>query len=300
MKSADERALASYAAYLRVEKGLSQRSIEAYLSDLRQFASMTKTLVNGDRGDVRNFLQRLHADAVQPRSVARKLSALRSFYRHLLTDKIIKMDPTLNIEAPARWKVLPKSLRTDEIDAIVASRMPRRDRALDRAIAIRDRAMVETLYAGGLRVSELVSLRLLDLNLDEGVVIVRGKGDKERFVPLGEAAQAALREYLADARPHFVKKRQSGVLFLASGGRALTRQRVWQLLKEHSARGRHASPHMLRHSAATHMVRNGADLRTVQTILGHADIGTTQIYTHMDAERLQAVFRSHHPRAKRT
>jgi len=299
VKSADQRVLATFAAYLRVEKGLSPRTIEAYLSDVTQFSEFQKDrlIASAKREHVRAFLQKLHADSVQPRSVARKISALRALYRHLLLDKAVKEDPTLNIEAPAQWKVLPKSLRSDEIDAMVASRMPKRDRQLEKAIAIRDRAILETLYAGAVRVSEVVDMKMLDLRLDEGLAVVRGKGDKERIVPLGEAAVTALRAYLKQGRPEFVKGRQSGNVFLSAGARPLTRQRVWQMVKESSRR--HASPHMLRHSAATHMVENGADLRTVQTILGHADIGTTQIYTHMKIDHLRKVFKAHHPRGRR-
>jgi integrase/recombinase XerD len=301
VKSADQRVLVTFAAYLRVEKGLSARTIEAYLSDVAQFSEFQKErpLANAKREHVRAFLQKLHADSVQPRSVARKISALRALYRHLLLDKAVKWDPTLNIDAPAQWKVLPKSLRADEIDAMVASRMPKRERRLEKAIAIRDRAILETLYAGAIRVSEIVSMKMLDLRLDEGLAVVRGKGDKERIVPLGEGAVTALRDYLKQGRPEFVKARQSGNVFLSAGARPLTRQRVWQMVSESSRSGRHASPHMLRHSAATHMVENGADLRTVQTILGHADIGTTQIYTHMKLDHLRNVFKAHHPRGRR-
>lgn len=302
---ANERTIASFTAYLRVEKGLSARTIEAYAKDVQQFARFLdgRELKRTKREHVRGFVQKLHADGVGPRSVARKLSSLRAFFQHLLLDKAITEDPTLNIESPTQWKVLPKSLRGDEIDRMVASRVAKRDLRLDRAIAIRDRAMLEVLYASALRVSELVDLKMLDMKLDEGLLLVRGKGDKERIVPLGESAQSAIRDYLNQARPEFLKKRQSGHVFISAAGKPLTRQRVWQMVaassQAASSGGRHASPHMLRHSAATHMVENGADLRTVQTILGHADIGTTQIYTHMKLDHLRNVFREHHPRAKR-
>lgn len=293
--------LSSFAAYLRVEKGLSARTIEAYGNDVAQFSEFLKdrALISARRENVRGFIQKLHANGVEPRSTARKISALRSLYRHLLLDKQIKTDPTLNIESPAQWKVLPKSLRADEIDTMVASRMPKRDRKVDQAVALRDRAILETLYAGAMRVSEIADLKMLDLRLDEGVVLVRGKGDKERIVPIGESAQNAIKDYFQRGRPEFLKRRQSGHVFLSAGARPLTRQRIWQVVAESSKSTRHASPHMLRHSAATHMVENGADLRTVQTILGHADIGTTQIYTHMKLDHLRQVFKAHHPRARR-
>lgn len=301
MKTADQRVLSSFAAYLRVEKGLSARTIEAYGNDVAQFSEFLKdrALISARRENVRGFIQKLHANGVEPRSTARKISALRSLYRHLLLDKQIKTDPTLNIESPAQWKVLPKSLRADEIDTMVASRMPKRDRKVDQAVALRDRAILETLYAGAMRVSEIADLKMLDLRLDEGVVLVRGKGDKERIVPIGESAQNAIKDYFQRGRPEFLKRRQSGHVFLSAGARPLTRQRIWQVVAESSKSTRHASPHMLRHSAATHMVENGADLRTVQTILGHADIGTTQIYTHMKLDHLRQVFKAHHPRARR-
>jgi integrase/recombinase XerD len=301
MKTADQRVLASFAAYLRVERGLSARTIEAYGNDVEQFSDFLKDrlLISARRDDVRAFIQKLHANGVEARSTARKISALRSLYRHLLLDKQIKVDPTLNIESPAQWKVLPKSLRSDEIDTMVASRMPKRERNADHAVALRDRAILETLYAGAMRVSEIADLKMLDLRLDEGVVLVRGKGDKERIVPIGESAQNAIKDYLQRGRPEVLKRRQSGHVFLSAGARALTRQRIWQIVAESSKNTRHASPHMLRHSAATHMVENGADLRTVQTILGLAEIGTTQIYTHMKLDHLRQVFKSHHPRARR-
>lgn len=300
VKASDQRVLTTFTAYLRVEKGLSAKTIEAYGRDVQQFADFLKTkpITGAGRDDVRGFIQKLHANALEPRSTARKISALRSLYRHLLLDKAVKEDPTLNIDSPAQWKVLPKALRAEEIDAMVASRTAKRDRQLDRAIALRDRAILESLYAGAMRVSEIVGLKMLDLELDEGLVLVRGKGDKERLVPIGEGAQAAIREYLRSGRAVFMKARQSAYVFLAAGGRPLTRQRLWQIVGESSRGGRHASPHMLRHSAATHMVENGADLRTVQTILGHADIGTTQIYTHMKLDHLRSVFKKHHPRGR--
>jgi integrase/recombinase XerD len=174
-----------------------------------------------------------------------------------------------------------------------------KDDRVSQALALRDCAMLEVFYAGALRVSEIVGLKLEDLKLELGYVLVRGKGDKERIVPLGRAAQEIVQQYLRDARPVVADEKQSPVLFIARGARPITRQRVWQMVNAASAHGRHASPHMLRHSAATHMVENGADMRTVQTILGHADISTTQVYTHLALDRLNQVHKAHHPRAKR-
>jgi integrase/recombinase XerD len=196
--------------------------------------------------------------------------------------------------------VLPKSLAASEIDSMLESAGKPGDTKLSAALAQRDRAMVEMLYAGGLRVTEIVNVKLEDLKLEVGHVLVRGKGDKERIVPMGRAAQDEIRTYIGDGREALLSGKISSMLFVRRGGGRLTRQRVWQMVKEASASGRHASPHMLRHSCATHMVENGADLRTVQTILGHADISTSQIYTHVALDRLKTVYRKFHPRGKRS
>ena len=216
-----------------------------------------------------------------------------------MLDGKIDKDPTLNIDLPKQWKVLPKALSRDEVGVMLAGTQPQNEPVRGQALRVRDHAMLELLYAGGVRVSEVADARLEDLKLEMGYILVRGKGDKERMVPLGVPAQRALQQYLRDGREVIAKKRSSPLLFLGTGGRRLTRQRVWQLVGKASlASGRHASPHMLRHSCATHMVENGADLRTVQTILGHADISTTQIYTHVALDRLKSVYAKHHPRAK--
>jgi integrase/recombinase XerD len=310
--------LSAFLDYLRIEKGLAKLSISAYTTDLLQFAEFLqrrkRELMNARRSDVREFLQQLFSNQVDGRSVGRKLSALRHLYRFLLLDSKIDHDPTLNIESPRQWKVLPKSLARDEVEATLQGRSAptaHRETKDSAALAMRDRAILELLYAGALRVTELVTATLEDLKLESGYMLVRGKGDKERIVPLGKPAQDALSEYLAQSRPTLaqrVMRAKNGTttlpvrtpfLFIARGGRKLTRQRVWQMVGEASAAsGRHASPHMLRHSCATHMVENGADLRTVQTILGHADISTTQVYTHLALDRLRSVYQKHHPRAK--
>jgi integrase/recombinase XerD len=241
----------------------------------------------------------LFSYALDGRSVGRKLSAIRQLYRHLLLDGKIDKDPTLNIDLPKQWKVLPKALSRDEVGAMLAEKQPGKETIRGHALALRDRAMIELLYAGGVRVSEVADARLEDLKLEMGYILVRGKGDKERMVPLGVPAQTALQQYLRNGREVMANKRNSPLLFLGAGGRRLTRQRLWQLVGKASLpSGRHASPHMLRHSCATHMVENGADLRTVQTILGHSDISTTQIYTHVALDRLKSVYAKHHPRAK--
>jgi len=319
---ANSRVLASFLDYLRIEKGLATLSISAYTTDICQFAEFLekrkRSLLTARRADVREFLQQLFSHQVDGRSVGRKLSALRHLYRYLLLDKKIDHDATLDIESPRQWKVLPKALARDEMEATLAAPLkmhgngPGRNPEESAALAIRDRAMLEVFYAGALRVSEIVNAKLEDLKLDAGYMLVRGKGDKERVVPLGRSAQEALTEYLSRSRAVLAagkgraatatvaaSTRNSPLLFIARGGRKLTRQRIWQMVRAASAvSGRAASPHMLRHSCATHMVENGADLRTVQTILGHADISTTQVYTHLALDRLRTVYQKHHPRAK--
>ena len=314
---AKSHTLSGFLDYLRIEKGLAPLSISAYTTDICQFSEFLEKrkrfLLTARRADVRDFLQQLFSHQVDGRSVGRKLSALRHLYRYLLLDKKIDHDPTLNIESPRQWKVLPKALARDEMEATLAAPSTRPGASENSAaLAARDRAMLEVFYAGALRVTEMIDAKLEDLKLDAGFMLVRGKGDKERVVPLGKSAQAALSEYLKRSRPALVAgktiaasvvahaaARTSPLLFIARGGRKLTRQRIWQMVRAAStASGRAASPHMLRHSCATHMVENGADLRTVQTILGHADISTTQVYTHLALDRLRTVYQKHHPRAK--
>ena len=293
--------LAGFLDYLKIEKGLAPLTLAAYSRDITQFAEFLKGrgLTRARRMDVRAFLEQIFSHQVDGRSVARKLSALRHFYKYLLLDKLVERDPTLNIDTPRQWKVLPKALARPEAEALMGSRVAAGSGAPAEAVAARDRAMLEILYAGALRVSELTGLRLEDLKLDMGYALVRGKGDKERIVPLGKAALDAVRAYLTEARPALAAGKNSPLVFIRRGARSLSRQRIWQMVNAASSvLGRHASPHMLRHSCATHMVENGADLRTVQTMLGHADISTTQIYTHLAMERLKNVYRAHHPRAQ--
>jgi integrase/recombinase XerD len=297
--AADEHVIAAFTDYLKVEKGLAALSVAAYTRDLKQFQiflrAKRRTLLDCRRDDVRAFLDRLFSDQVDGRSVARKLSALRHFYRFLLLDRLIQHDPTLNIETPKQWKVLPKSLSAMEVEQLLVS-----GKESEGILHMRNRTILEVLYAGGLRVSEVIGIGLEDLKLDLGYVLVRGKGDKERIVPLGKASQQMLNFYLAEVRPKLLSDLGSKYLFVGKGGRRLTRQRVWQLVRAAAPAGsRKASPHMLRHSCATHMVENGADLRTVQTLLGHADISTTQVYTHVALDRLKSVYSKHHPRAQR-
>ncbi|MHB8303149.1 MAG: site-specific tyrosine recombinase XerD [Acidobacteriaceae bacterium] len=291
----------SYLAYLRVEKGLRPLTCEAYRRDLLQCAEhMEKTharLASATHRDIASFIAHLQAHQVEARSRARKLSCIRGFYKWLLLDKRIAHDPTIHLETPAGWKVLPKSLSEAEVVAMIEQAGHTGEGQTGTPESLRDRAMLEVLYGGGVRVSELVGLAVEDVSLQQGQILVRGKGDKERIVPLGQPAVRALAEYLERGRAALLKKSRARQIFLSQRGRSLSRQTVWNLVKRVNHR---ASPHMLRHSCATHMVEHGADLRTVQTLLGHADIATTQIYTHLALGRLKAVHRAHHPRGKRT
>jgi integrase/recombinase XerD len=302
--------LQEYRTYLRVEKGLRPLTCEAYDSDLKTFAEFLESrhgvLLTAAQQDVAAFLEHLRTHNIDSRSAARKLSCIRGFYKWLLLDRRIDHDPTVNIDSPKAWKVLPKSLAESEVNTMLESAELSAgqsvSRPLARATALRDHAILELLYAGGLRVSEVTSLSTGDLALDSGRVQVRGKGDKERIVPLGVAALEALTVYLKEGRPHLARVRakahsaDGAKLFLSLRGMPLTRQSVWMLVK---SRNSGASPHTLRHSCATHMVEHGADLRSVQLLLGHADISTTQVYTHLALGRLKAVHRQHHPRGIR-
>jgi len=310
--------LKEYQAYLRVEKGLRPLTCEAYESDLNTFAEHLEgrqgVLLTAAQEDVSSFLEHLREHGIDARSAARKLSCLRGFYKWLLLDRRIHHDPTVNITSPKTWKVLPKSLAEPEMAEMLERAAMAADHPQANAAALRDRAILELLYGGGLRVSEVTALAASDLRLDAGQVQVRGKGDKERIVPLGTAAIDALEVYLREGRPHLQRMpsarktgdaQRSGArtpvqersgLFLSLRGMPLTRQWVWHIVKRVDPQ---ASPHKLRHSCATHMVEHGADLRSVQLMLGHADISTTQVYTHLALGRLKAVHREHHPRGKR-
>jgi integrase/recombinase XerD len=301
--------LKDYQAYLRVEKGLRPLTCEAYDSDLKTFAEFLEgrhgVVLTAAQQDVAAFLEHLRSHGLDSRSAARKLSCLRGLYKWLLLDRRIHHDPTVNIESPKAWKVLPKSLAEPEVAEMLERAGLAASHPQAQATALRDRAILELLYAGGLRVSEVTALSTGDLALDAGRVQVRGKGDKERIVPLGRTALVALEQYLAMGRPHLARistarkssapRQDAARLFLSLRGMPLTRQWVWHVVK--MANGA-ASPHRLRHSCATHMVEHGADLRSVQLILGHADISTTQVYTHLALGRLKAVHRMHHPRGK--
>jgi integrase/recombinase XerD len=290
--------LDSFLEHLVVERGLRQNSLEAYQRDLLRYLAHlgNRNLEAGslDRTDVPRYLLTLREAGLAPRSVARHLSAIRQFHRFLVRQGRAKDDPTSHLEAPRPWRRLPGVLSSDEVDRLLEVREGATPRGL------RDRAMLELMYASGLRVSELIGLRLGDVDLGLGVVRVVGKGDKERLVPVGDAASDSLRTYLRNGRPLLEKGRASDYLFLGRHGRGLTRQMFWQLIKRVALAAGitgPVTPHTLRHSFATHLLERGADLRSVQLMLGHADIGTTQIYTHQSRTHLKAVYDKFHPRA---
>ncbi|HZW88100.1 MAG TPA: site-specific tyrosine recombinase XerD [Myxococcaceae bacterium] len=291
--------LDAFVAYLRSERGLSPRTVEAYARDLVEYLEgLARARVRAPgavrqehvRGHLATLGRRLSA-----RSQARHLAAIRTFHRFLVAERHADADPTEQVETPRQARRLPIFLTLDEVEALLEA--PR-----DTTPAgLRDRAMLHVLYATGLRVSELVGLSVNAIQLDAGYLVARGKGDKERLVPLGRRAIAEVRAWLGRGRPALLRGRASRALFVGPRGTALTRQGVWKLLRRHAlAAGikKQLSPHKLRHSFATHLVERGADLRVVQAMLGHADLATTQIYTHVDARRLRAVYDAAHPRSR--
>ncbi len=293
----EQELLRQFIDSLWLERGLSPHTRNAYLTDLRGFAlwlaGRGSSLRQAGREAILDHLGWRLQQGYQARSTARLLSALRTFYRYLLRERLIDEDPTLQVELPQLGKPLPKSLSEAEVEALLAAP------DIAEPLGLRDRAMLEVLYACGLRVSELVALSLEQINLRQGVVRVLGKGSKERLVPLGEEALIWLQRYQAEARGLLLAGRPSSVLFPSQRGEQMTRQTFWHRIKLHA---RHAgilkplSPHTLRHAFATHLLNHGADLRVVQLLLGHSDLSTTQIYTHVAKARLQALHAAHHPR----
>ncbi|WP_419803877.1 tyrosine recombinase [Terriglobus sp.] len=289
-----------YLTCLRVERGLRPLTCQSYAKDLEQFTEFlegcNRLLLTAQHEDVSGWMEHLRTHDRTDRAIARKLSCLRGLYKWALLDRRIAHDPTLHIQAPSTWKVLPKALSEPDMVAMLGLAEVNANHPQANALLLRDHALLEVLYAGGLRVGEIVGLRVEDLQLEQGCAHVRGKGDKERIVPLGAKAVTAVRAYLERGRVALVSRGVQRTLFLSHTGKPLTTQWVWRIVKRHNAT---ASPHRLRHSCATHMVEHGADLRTVQTLLGHADIATTQVYTHLALGRLKEVHRLHHPRSQR-
>lgn len=284
--------LDSFADALWLEDGLSKNTLSSYRRDLEQFAAFLKEcpLEKASEQDLFAFLAARRGRAS---SAARMLSSLKRFYGWCLRERHIKSDPTLKIDPPRRAPRFPKVLSEGDVEALLAAP------DAGTALGMRDRAMFEVLYASGLRVSELVGLKLFEVNLDAGVLRVLGKGSKERLVPLGEEAVDWVKRFSAESRKQILGKKTSDFLFVTSRGEGMTRQAFWQNIKRYGARAvpkKHFSPHVLRHAFATHLINHGADLRVVQMLLGHADISTTQIYTHVARERMKALHAKHHPR----
>jgi integrase/recombinase XerD len=282
---------------LWLQEGLSANTLEAYRRDLegldRWFTQRGTALVSATRADLLEYLSSNVSKGARPRTTARLLSSLRRFYGYLVREEKIKTDPTALIDSPKLGRPLPKSLSEEQVEKLLKSP------DVTKPLGLRDRAMLETLYATGLRVSELVGLTLSQVSLTQGVVRVIGKGDKERLVPLGEEAVEWISRYISEGRPPLVRRRSTEALFATARGGPMTRQAFWHNLKTHTRRAdikTKLSPHTLRHAFATHLLNHGADLRVVQMLLGHADLSTTQIYTHVAQARLKTLHEQHHPR----
>jgi integrase/recombinase XerD len=294
-----EPALDLFVAHIRVEKGLAENSVEAYLRDLRRYVEHLGELGASawdrvGRAEIQAHLAELVRRGLSPRSQARALSAIRSLHALLYAERLTPVDPSDEIEAPRPGRRLPGLLSHDEVDRLLAGPDPRA------AAGRRDRAMLELLYATGLRVSELVTLQLNDVNLETRVLIARGKGNKERIVPVGAPAAEAVKAYLQTAREPLLRGRRSKDLFVTPRGGRMTRQGFAKILDRYARKAgirRKISPHKLRHSFATHLLEGGADLRAVQAMLGHADVSTTQIYTHLDRSHVKRLYERFHPRA---
>jgi len=297
MATALDDLIQGYLAHLTVERNLSPRTLESYGRDLRQFSDWAASRGLGvaaiDRAGIRDYLGVRRESGLSPRSAARSLSAIRGLFHFLVASETVTADPTANIRSPSLWQTVPHTLNSSEIDALLAAP------DTSTTLGLRDRAMIETLYATGLRVSELVGLTVDRVRLDPGFVRVIGKGRKERLVPLGLAAIDWIERYTAGGRSLLDRDRRLE-LFLNHRGGALTRQGFWKILRGHArAAGIRSklSPHVIRHSFATHLVENGADLRAVQMMLGHSSLTTTEIYTHVARERLRRLYDEKHPRA---
>lgn len=277
---------------------LSDHTLTSYQRDLRTLArfgaALERPLLALTRADLEAFVRQLMSSGLSPRSVARTVAAVRGFYRYLVIDRRLTQSPADDLRAPRAWPALPKLLSVEEVDRLIDQP------DVDTPRGLRDRALIEVLYATGMRVSELIGVRLTDLNLDAGYLTCTGKGGKERIVPLGDEATAWLRRYLHDARPSLVAQGGPPWIFVnARDGHALTRVGVWKILKGYgrqAALRRDLSPHVLRHAFATHLLERGADLRSIQLMLGHSDLSTTQIYTHVLESRLRAIYDEFHPR----
>ena len=296
MQEMHQGLLDEFADRLWLEEGLARNTLESYRRDLSQFTEWLEKrgseVTAVTRSDLEGYLAYKNPHC-KPRSIGRLIASLRRFYRYLLRENLVSEDPTLQLDSPKLPRSLPKSLTEEEVEALL--NQPEQDQML----GLRDRAMLEMLYATGLRVSELVNIKVAEVSLNEGVVRATGKGSKTRLVPLGEESLDWISRYLKEARPQILDGQVSDSMFVTQRGGAMTRQAFWYLIKRHAKLAgiqKHLSPHVLRHAFATHLLNHGADLRVVQMLLGHADISTTQIYTHVARERLKSLHAMHHPR----
>ena len=287
--------IASFLDFCRIEKGLTRTTVAAYQADLKRFAeSLRPSDALGSPEPVRRYVDGLYQAKMASRSIARHITTLRNLYAHLMERGVVDTDPTAHLPAPRQWQSLPKYLNKKQIDDLMAACDSSKPQGL------RDRAMLELLYATGLRVSELCKVRVSELEPNMGVVRVVGKGNKHRIVPVGRSALAAIETYAGNGRPLLLKGRPSPYLFVTNRGGAMTRQAFWQLLAAYGKKAgifHDLTPHVIRHTFATHLLEGGADLRSVQSMLGHSDISTTQIYTHVVRSRLRRTVDEHHPRA---
>jgi len=292
-----EAVLQVFLEFLSVEKGLSSNTIQSYARDLvKLFRFLRKERASWMKADEEGLVRFIHHQSragLSPRSMARLISSIKSFYNFLVLDGMIKKNPAVNLSSPKTWLALPKFLTVREVESLLGQPDEENVRG------VRDKAMLELLYATGLRVSELIALRAKNVNLEDGFLLCVGKGGKERIVPIGDSAAKAVRRYLEESRDRFIKE-SSEYLFLSQRGNAFTRQGFWKLLKGYAKKAglvQKISPHVLRHSFATHLLERGADLRSVQMMLGHSQITTTQVYTHVSRMRLRRVYDKYHPRA---
>ena len=280
--------------YLTVEKGLAANTLEAYRRDIRKFSGWLKEggkkITNFTRSDLLSFINHLRNSGNQASTLARNIAALRGLCKFMLMEGITGEDPIENLLTPKGWKRIPRIIGTEEVKILLK-------KPEGKKLSLRDRAMLEIIYSSGLRASEAINIKLGDINFEAGFITVTGKGSKERVVPVNEKALATVKKYIEESRPELLKKRTSRFLFLAKGGKPMTRQRLWQLIKQYSAQlSTNISPHALRHCFASHLLDGGADLRALQKMLGHTDISTTQIYTKVTPERLKKIHKQHHPR----
>ena len=298
-----ESILRHFAGYILMEKGLSKNTVSAYTSDIRFFIDYLKDNGIDDfskvtRNDILFFLEDSSDKGIESASLARRLVSIKVFFKYLFQEKIIKSDITDVMTSPKLWRLLPDFLSPDEVDALLQVYS---NRAKD-FLTLRNRTILELMYSCGLRVSETVNLRTDDLKFDEGILRITGKGNKERVVPIGVPAEHLLQKYLDNVRPKLLKDNlEESTVFLSNNGKVLDRERIWGIIKEAARLAgikKNIHPHTLRHSFASHLLANGADLRVIQEMLGHADISTTQIYTHVDQNRLKSVLQQFHPRSK--